>query len=188
MGSEATHVPIFVDSTGVVDGVEMTRCTYFYVRPGEPQATSFLPGEEPFPLLLIDLEGVIVAGLGGRLFDSPAVIADLFNYIRTHTPYVVTTSYLWLPQQLVRDAVSGRPARGDVLRLYAPWFLQACGYGRTAEPLAFTEVPPAVRPLYFSAAETQAFKEWTGLTVERVRRRYHSRPELNLRGRHKGRR
>ena len=188
MALETTHVPIFVDSAGVVDGAEMTRLTYFYVRPDETQPASFLPGAEAFPLLLVDLEGVIVAGLGGHPFDSPAVIAALFDFIPANTPYVLTTSYFWLPQPLVRAAIGRRPARGDVLRLYAPLFLQACRAGPAAEPLTFAGVPPGVTPLVFSAAETRAFREWTGQTIERVRQRYYSRPELNLRSRHRERR
>jgi hypothetical protein len=183
---KASHVPVFVDNTEFVEGTEMTRFTYFYVECGEPQATSYLAGGDALPILLVDLEGVIVSGLGDKEFlDTPEAISELFDFIEQNTPYVVSTSYIWLPQKLLRDGIGRELSRGDVLRLYTPLFLRASEYVRREQAIRFDDIASDVRAVYFSEGETLAFKAWTDMTVERVRKRYYSQPELNLRSRHR---
>jgi hypothetical protein len=186
MERKVSHVPVFFDSAEFVEGTEMTRFTYFYVECGEPQATSYLAGDDALPILLLDLEGVIVSGLGGKeLLDTPEAIRELFDFIEENTPYVVSTSYIWLPQKLLQDGIGRQLSRGDVVRLYTPLFLRASQYVRTSQAIYFDDVPPDIEAVYFSEGETLAFRAWTDMTIERVRKRYYGQPERNLRSRHR---
>lgn len=186
MDQSISHVPVFVDSTRHAHELKMTRFIYFYVEHTEPQATTYVASGDALPLLLVDLEGVIVSGLGGQeRLDTPEAISDLFDFIDEKTPYVISANYLWLPNELLETYTGRRLSRGDVLRVYAPLFLQACAHARTPREIRLDDVPSDVRAVYLSEEETRAFREWTDRTVDRVKRRYREYPEMNLRKRQK---
>lgn len=183
-----SHVPVFVDNTRWADELGAVRFTYFYVERIEPEATTYLEAPDAPAMLLMDLEGVIVSGIGGkRLLDTPEAVDELFKFIAARSSYVVTTGYMWLPDALLRRAIDARLSRGDVVRVYTPLFVQACAAVGPTKEMRLDDIPPDVQPVFLSLDETAAFREWTGRTVERVRKRYHGRPEKNLRTRYRRR-
>jgi hypothetical protein len=185
MGHDISHVPVFVDNTAYVDRLEMTRFIYFYVESTELQATTYLESDEAPAILLLDVEGVIVSGLGGKeRLDTPEAIGELFEFFDERPPYVVTAGYLWLPNAFLETYIGNELSRGDVVRVYTALFVQACMAAGPTGELRIDKVPPDVRPAYLSEEETVAFNEWTNRTVERVRKRYREQPEMNLRTRH----
>jgi hypothetical protein len=179
------HVPVFVDNARYTEELGAIRFTYFYVERFEAEATAYLEAEDAPQMLLLDLEGVIVSGVGGkRLLDTVEAIDELFEFIADRSNFVVATSYIWLPELLLRRTVGAKLSRGDVVRVYTPLFVQACTAAGPTRELPLDDVPPDVQPLYLSEAETEAFREWAGRTVERVQKRYRERPEKNLRTRY----
>jgi hypothetical protein len=188
MRHDISHVPVFVDSTAYADKLKMTRCIYFHVEHTGPETTTYLEFDDAPAILLLNVEGVIVSGLRGReRLDTPEAIGELFEFLDEQTPYVVTAGYLWLPNQLLETCVRKELSRGDVLRVYTPLFVQAWAATGSTREIPPGEAPPDVQPVYLSEEETAAFNEWTRGTVERVRRRYRERPEMNLRTRHQRR-
>ena len=188
MSSRDPYVPVFMDSAGYAEDLGMSRFTYFFIECDEPGelATPF-GGELDLPFLLMDLEGVIFSPLGGSgEFDSPEAISTLLDHIDRQTPYVVSTSYIWLPNDILARHLDRELRRGDVIRIAAPLFVRASRHTRTPAARAFDDLIELERALFFSPRETAAFQKWTDLTIERVRRRHHGKPEHNLAVRMKG--
>lgn len=184
MKRSISYVPVFVDNTNYADELAMTRLTYFYVECVEPHPVGLMDDEDVLPILLIDLEGVIVSGLGeADRFNSPKIIRELFDYIDEQTPYVISANYIWLQNALINRFVDKRLVRGDVLRVSTPLFVHACRGAEGSKGADLRDTELADKPVYYSEEETLAFKEWTDTVVDRAKKRYREQPELNLRTR-----
>lgn len=181
MNRNISYVPVFVDNLNYARESKMTRLSYFYVECSEPHHITYVDNNNSLPLLLIDMEGVIMSGLGRkRLFNTPKAISELFDFIDKKTPLVVSTSYFWLPAQILNKTIKKKLSRGDVLRIYTPLFLQACAQVKVSPRILLKNIPTDVRAVYFSEKESLAFKKWTDMVVDRVRKRYYGQPKNNL--------
>jgi hypothetical protein len=182
------HVPVFMDNSGYSGELGLSRFSYFFVEFDEPgEAAAPFEGYGAIPFLLMDLEGVILTPLGDRTeFDTPDTISDLLEFIHEKTPYVVSTSYIWLPDEILRKHVGADLKRGDVVRVAAPLFVRACRHARTPAADAFDDMLDLDRAVIDSPVETESFRKWTDRTVERVRKRYRSDTGMNLKERRRG--
>ncbi len=184
MATRISHVPVFVDNTSYAREFKMTRFTYFYMECTEPHDTEILEEDDILPILLLDLEGIIVSGLGNRkLLNSPKRISELFDFIDEKTPYTVSAGYVWLPNSLLKNHIKRKLFRGDVVRVKSSLFLKAYANIRAPEEMDVDERSPKTRLVYFSEKETSAFEKWTAQTINRVTKRYKDQPDMNLRNR-----
>lgn len=181
------YVPTFADQFVDEPQFKQTRLSYFRLDCGEPYTVEQASGPRALPLLMMDIDGVIISGLDGKpLLDTSDAIEELFDYIDTQTPYMVSTDYFWLPTQTIKDYVDHDLQRGDVLRVVMPLFVQANSGTINGTDLATASSSRDNPPIFFSAKETLAFRSWTDRRIATVRHRYVHMTDLNLRSRSKG--
>jgi hypothetical protein len=180
-----TTVPIFVDS--IKNG--MTRFTYLYLDCSEPHLATISPNDNlSSPVIIIDLEAIIISGLNGEPFYEPMTIKELFYFIDESNKYVISTGYFWLNNSIIKMFIDQKLTSKHVLRIQADLFLFAVKkYSDNIDDFFQWLTPSHTdRLLAISEEETIAFREWTDLTINRAKDLHQNKIEQKRTLRTKG--
>ena len=163
---------------------KFTRLSYFYLNLSSPEEFNLVFSDQNLPIALVEMEGVIISGIRrNTVFYSASIIEELFDFIYDETSFVVSTGYIWLPNSLINFLVKDRIHRRSVLRIDFDLFAEATRNFLTPEKIEVKKWSERETTIQLSHDETQAFSEWTEMTVERVKQRYHNMDSNNLRNR-----
>lgn len=175
-------IPVFVDDIKNYENFKFTRLTYFYLDLSEPEEAQLLLALSLKLITIIGNEGIIMSGVGKNKFlDNPEIIDELFDYIEDNTPFVVNTGYFWLPNSIITKYITEKLNRQSVLRIQRPLLIAAIRNLSDPERIKLIDLPADVPAISISSKETEAFKNWTDLTIDQVKKRYYQNKENNLR-------
>lgn len=186
MNLKDNYIPIFLDKD--VSNVENTsgnlRFNYFYIELETPSPVTISNNQNNLPMLLIDLEGILLYKLGSKqeLFNSPQDITELFDHINNKTNYVLSVNYLWLPNTILSHLPKRKIHRWEIIRIHESIFIQAIIKIHSLEDIGFDETYKK-EMIYLSEKESIAFTQWGQQTLDKIKERYRTNTRMNLRER-----
>lgn len=176
-------VPVVVDARRMIDDVDVVRAMYLIITSETPvPGGSIQPGgwaSSPIPIL--NQMGVIYRPDNlSETFASREQIEALFDTLEQTLDYVVELEDIWLPEEWLQY----RPqiSRGDLFRLTFDLFMACYRYraGIVTQISSLTELKPEPQEIRFSAAETQAFRDWNQQQIQNAKERYPKNPDFAL--------
>jgi DNA-binding XRE family transcriptional regulator len=180
-----------MESTGTIDIPVMlddlkekgiSRFTYFSIEYDRP-AVGWELGMDiaRIPVFLIGLSAIVWRPVGQESykFITPDMIEDIFVQAEHHDGLFIDVNEIWFPNLLLSQFTNNR---GDVFRVKQGLFSLA--YSFQAGELVLDELLRSADhfsgDIYFSEAETNAYKQWSARQIEIAKETYPKNRGLEI--------
>ncbi|TAJ13759.1 hypothetical protein DMA11_07850 [Marinilabiliaceae bacterium JC017] len=176
-------VPVITDVVREIDGIIMMRCSYFSINSYDSLFGWNLQIRQlRLPILLLNLEAIIIGGPHGNGFNNPNDISAMYDSIEEEGNLFVDINDIWIPltwfseEEMPEEIIP----QGRVYRIPSNLF-NLCWQFRN-DRIDVNELPELTpeEQLRHSDEETQFFAEWTNTQVEESRTAYQQNREDGL--------
>lgn len=175
-------IPVVIDSVKQLSTFQMTRCSYFSIECDIPSTGWNLDlGRPPkIPFLMLGLSGIIYQPMGGgKYFDSPEQLEELFMIFDDSDDLYIDVNDIWLPNAFFENKINHE--RGNVFRVGLSLFKIAYRFQKDGFDQGLIEHFMEFRQeLRYCKVETDILREWNKDRVEESIGDYREHPELQL--------
>jgi len=180
--SRNRSVPLIVDDVRKGPNFSIVRCSFFTIETDMPSSDWRMTlGNHRISFYLLGLSGVIWRPMRGIIFGKPSQIDELFELIERDPILSVGVNDIWFPFSLFNECVR----RGDVYRVSEELFKM--GYlfrrDRVSKEEFFDYCERSRHDLRESTKETESFRRWSSMQIERAKESYPKNRELALKWR-----